>query len=376
MRSVGPHYVRSLHMYLNPDGQKLILSRLTRLFALLLTMVFISLSTNGQTITTTTSITDGRTPSALQPGAPAGSYPLSGFDNINLSNGNLNFRLPLLQVGGRGSARMKIMLALNLKGWRIKHTHKVMPDESELDSYVPTQIGWMPYSGYGAGRLDGRNYGLQTSSNLSCRWYSKTLSRLTFSVSDGTEYELRDQLTNGQPLSSTCTQGAYRGTVFVTADGTAATFISDTAIYDNPAVNAFGPHGFAVSGYVMLRDGTRYRIDSGNVTWIRDRNGNKISFTYTSNSMMITDSLNRTVTVNYDVFDVAPYGLCDRIIYKGFGGAQRIVRISKTNLGNALRPNSGYTIRTLGGSSGLFPETNGSSSTYYDPTVESAVWLP
>jgi len=47
----------------------------------------------------------------------------------------------------------------------------------------------------------------------------------------------------------------------------------------------------------MLRDGTRYRIDTGQVTWIRDRNGNqltsprlRISWTkrYT-----ITDSLNR-----------------------------------------------------------------------------------
>ena len=339
-------------------------------------IVFVAFKADGQTITTTTSVTDGRTPSALQPGSPAGSYPLSGFDNINLYNGNLNFRLPLLQIGGRGSAQMKMMLALNLKGWHIRHTNKLMPDENEYHSYVPTQLGWTPYSDYGAGRLSGRNYGLHTSSNFSCRWYSKTLSRLTFSASDGTEYEVRDQLTNGQPLDSTCTQGAFRGTVFVTADGTAATFVSDTAIYDNPAVNVFGPHGFSVSGYLMLRDGTRYRIDSGNVTWIRDRNGNKMSFTYTSTSMMITDSLNRTVTVNYDVSDVAPYGLCDQIIYKGFGGSQRILRVSKTNLGNALRPNSGYTIKTLGGANGLFPEADGSSSTYHDPTVKSAVWLP
>jgi len=330
----------------------------------------------GQIVTTTTSVTDGRTPAALQPGSPVGSYPLSGFDNVNLFNGNLGFRLPLLHVGGRGSAQMTINLALNLKSWHIKHTHKVMPDESEIDSFVPIQTGWMPYAGYGAGRLDGRNYGLQTSSNFTCRWYSTTLSRLTFSASDGTEYELRDQLTNGQPLSSTCTQGANRGTVFVTADGTAATFVSDTTIYDNPAVNAFGPHGFGVSGFLTLKDGTRYRIDNSDITWIRDRNGNKITFTYTSSSMTVTDQLNRTVTINYNVSDIAPYGLCDQIIYKGFGGAQRIIRISHTNLGSALRANSGYSIRTLGGASGLFPETNGSSSTNYDPTITSAVWLP
>src|SRR5258706_13752146 len=48
-----------------------------------------------------TSATDGSTPLGIQPGAPAGSYPLSGFDNINPFNGNLNFHLPLLHIGGR-----------------------------------------------------------------------------------------------------------------------------------------------------------------------------------------------------------------------------------------------------------------------------------
>jgi RHS repeat-associated protein len=326
--------------------------------------------------TTTTSVTDGRTPSGLQPGSPAGSFVLSGFDNVNLYNGNLNFRLPLLKVGGRGSAGYSMMLALNLKSWHTKHTHKDLPDGSTLDSFVPTQLGWTPYSAYGAGSLTGRNYGLQSSSTLSCRWYGKTLARLTFSAADGTEYELRDQLTNGQPLTSTCNQGAYRGTVFVTADANSATFISDTAIYDIPTINPLGPTGFNVSGYLMLRDGTRYRIDGGSVTWISDCNGNKVSFAYTSNSMTVTDSLNRTVTVNYNVSDVAPYGLCDQIIYSGFGGAQRVIRVSYTDLASALRPGAGYTIKTLGGANGLFPELNASSSTTYNPTVTSSVWLP
>jgi hypothetical protein len=346
-------------------------------FTLSITLILFETTARSQIVTTTTSVTDGKTPTALRPGSPAGSYALSGFDNVNLFNGNLNFHLPLFQVGGRGSAQMAVTLALNLKGWRIRHTHKEMPDGNTIDSYVPTHTGWLPHSPYGPGRLDSRNYGLQASSNLSCRWYSKTLTRLTFSASDGTEYELRDDLTKGEPRNSTCTQGANRGTVFVTADGTAATFVSDVNIYDNPTIGGVGPQGpTIVTGFLMLKDGTRYRIENGSVTWIRDRNGNKITFAYSTNSMTITDQLNRTVTVNYDVSDVAPYGLCDQITYKGFGGAQRILRVSHTNLGNVLRPNSGYSIRTLGGPSGLFPETNGSSSTIYDPTVPSAVWLP
>ena len=342
-----------------------------------LALLIATIATNAQN--STTSATDGRTPSGIQAGSPAGSYELSGFDNINLFNGNLNFRMPLVGVGGRGSAAFAMMLALNLKSWHVKHFHKVMPDESEIDSYSPTQNGWVPYGGYGPGAIGGRNYGLQTSSNFSCRWYSKTLSRLTFSTADGTEYELRDQLSGGQPLNSTCTQGAYRGTVFITADGSAATFISDTPIYDNPAINIVGPHGFSVSGYLMLRDGTHFRVDNSSVTWIRDRNGNKLSFTYDvyGRVLTVTDALNRTVTVNYDVNDVAPYGLCDQIIYKGFGGAQRIIRVSHTTLENVLRPNSGYSIKTLGGPNGLFPELNGAStSTTFNPTETSNVWLP
>ena len=36
-------------------------------------------------------VTDGTTPVGLKPGAPAGSYALSDFENVNLFNGNLNF---------------------------------------------------------------------------------------------------------------------------------------------------------------------------------------------------------------------------------------------------------------------------------------------
>ena len=46
---------------------------------------------------------DGSTPPGQSPGAPAGSFALSGFDNVNLFNGNLNFSLPVMRIGGRGA---------------------------------------------------------------------------------------------------------------------------------------------------------------------------------------------------------------------------------------------------------------------------------
>ena len=61
---------------------------------------------------TFSSVTDGSTPSALTPGAPAGSYGLSGFENVNLYNGNLNFALPLVHIGGRGGVDCTMMLTI------------------------------------------------------------------------------------------------------------------------------------------------------------------------------------------------------------------------------------------------------------------------
>ena len=65
-----------------------------------------------------TSKTDGFTPLALTPGLPAGSYPLSGFENVNLFNGSLNFHLPLFAAGGRGGATHVGMLAIE-QHWRV-----------------------------------------------------------------------------------------------------------------------------------------------------------------------------------------------------------------------------------------------------------------
>ncbi len=59
------------------------------------------------------------------------------------------------------------------------------------------------------------------------------------------------------------------------ADGTSATFISDADIVDLYISDGSGGETDQyVSGYLMLSDGTRYRIDGGYVTWLRDRNGN------------------------------------------------------------------------------------------------------
>lgn len=87
-----------------------------------------------------TNTTDRDTVSGIATGSS--SYALGGFDTINLFNGNLNFKLPLLVIGGRGGAQVSMNLALNTKRRRVKHTLKIMPDGNKLDRWSPRFDSW------------------------------------------------------------------------------------------------------------------------------------------------------------------------------------------------------------------------------------------
>src|SRR5712692_4350978 len=129
----------------------------SQLFIAFVVALLLLLSTSAASAQNTNP-TDGSTPAGLKPGAPSGSYGLSGLDNINLYNGNLNFRLPLLQIGGRGEAQMSMMLALNTKSWRVRKTYDRI---TESDKFSPTQYWWGVLPGYGAGVLQGRQMGVE-----------------------------------------------------------------------------------------------------------------------------------------------------------------------------------------------------------------------
>jgi hypothetical protein len=172
---------------------------------------------------------DATTPPGQSPGAPAGSYALSGFDTVNLFNGHLNFRLPLLQANGRGGVSFESTLPIEQR-WTVDH-------DSAGPYHFPNYNWWTGLRpGYGPGVLQGRQMSEGCPEGPG---NTDGTTRLTFTTSDGTEYELRDQIYGGQRAGSFCNPfdvqapGASRGTTFVTADGSAATFTSDTIIYDH-----------------------------------------------------------------------------------------------------------------------------------------------
>lgn len=309
------------------------------------------------------SITDGSTPLALSPGAPAGSYALSDFDSVNMYNGNLSFSLPLVKIGGRGGAGYTMFM-------RLEHKWLVEKEVGTPNHYYPNPNWWNVDafdSIYSMGRMDVRQGG-SVDYELHCSAYihSKTLTRMTFTAPDGTEFELRDQATNGQPNHPTCSTGFNRGKIFVTADGSSATFTSDDDIsdyiYDNPA-------NVPPSGYLTMRDGTRYRIFSGLVEWMRDRNGNKVTFTYNTSRLLtgVTDSLNRRITISY-ADGTTSY---DTITLKGFEGTTRTIKVYHAFLEDSLRSDC-----SLLSYSTLFPELNGAAGSPGGLPVISAVELP
>ncbi|MBI1764492.1 MAG: hypothetical protein HYR56_23960 [Acidobacteria bacterium] len=112
--------------------------------------VLLSATANAQSGNTAT---DGFTPEGLKTGAPAGSYQLTGFDNINYFNGNLNFSLPLVRAGGRGGTSFTVPLKIKRK-WRVIRT----PSPPYVNTPEPND--WESRDvAYGPGLLIGRRTG-------------------------------------------------------------------------------------------------------------------------------------------------------------------------------------------------------------------------
>src|SRR5262249_12277611 len=235
---------------------------------------------------------------------------------------------------------------------------------------------------YGPGTLQGRR--LIEPCGDAVQFYStQTTTRLTFTAPDGTEYELRDTTFGGAVRTGNCNNigtvvnPANRGKTFVSVDGSAMTFISNSDIIDlSNSIPTSGPDIILPTGNLKFKDGTEYCIDHGTVSWIRDRNGNKIAFQYAGGQQVtsITDSLNRQVTICY--INTGCGTFYDEIRFKGFGGAERRVRVRYANLRDILRQSQPGEPTEPWTEYQLFPELNGSSSTLYDPPLISSVELP
>jgi YD repeat-containing protein len=315
-------------------------------------------------------------PTARTPGAPAGSYRLDDFEHVNLFSGNLNFNLPLLNVAGRGELSQSLSLTLETQwdviGGEIPNGYY----QYEFYSKSPS-----PLSLIGSVRTDGSVTGLGTPCTESGIEWIEHQFNFTYVEPDGTEHMLVDPNYHGYPFMVCGSATASYGRLFKSKSSDFITFVADANVSTN---------NLAI-GYLYFKNGTKSRVENGKILWSRDRNGNTMEFTYDPNYSLpysypvltkIKDSLGREVNIQYGVNDAAPYGLCDRVIYKGVGGQDRIIRISKDWLHNLLRTtqlSDSTTVKTL---QQLFSTGNGSMiitnpNQQYDPDRQiSAVWLP
>ncbi len=334
---------------------------------------------------------DGFTPKALEPGTPAGSFLLSGFESVNLFNGKLNAALPLLDVGGRGDLSHTIQLRFE-QPWKVEVTSNcattVACEGGVVTSVLILPTFWGPTEppNIGANEISipgfmysrrARDYAICPAGgpNPNKLLPHFSVTRLTFINGDGSEIELVDSATMGAPhtLSGPCLvtpapTGFNRGRKFVSHDGSALTFIADADVIDSVEENTDTDLLFNKSGNLLFPDGTTYRFQSGAVVWIRDRNGNKIDFGYGGSNPVVgplvqkvTDPLGRAIDIQRGLSHSECSNTITRLEYDGTNGVRHQIDLCYEDLDftgagiptaiPALRP--GESVATL---AQLFPE--------------------
>ncbi len=321
-------------------------------------------------------ITDLITPPAVEQGAPAGSYALSGFERVSLYSGKLHFALPLLSVGGRGETGYSMMLPLD-RGWQVRPYNDV---NGNVNFFAVTALTvgthwWSdrPVPLFSPGVVVSRRSGSgleECAGSSGTYWYRSVLTRLTFIGADGSETELVDEPSGG-------TAGMYgncdinetrklRPGPFVSRDGSAMTFVpaTDKQVEDVRDPSPGLDLGL-VTGTLYFRDGRRFQVENGTVTAIHDRNGNKVTLVYNAIGQLVsvTDALGRVVTIAYD-FETESFLISWS--RTGAPGGKRTIKVQCGQMETALGP--GVSIQSY---SDVFAQFGGSSLPINPQVVKS-----
>lgn len=354
------------------------------------------------TVAQVTSALDGATPPVLAPGQPVGSYALSGFESVNLYGGGLTFHLPVVPLAGNGAPATPLFVNVERRWVMMFDSDNNGYSHYPLDSdfFLSDRRDYAP--GTLALRVQGRNVFTNCSEGASVL-FREVLTRITFREANGTEHEFVGATSGGFPASYQPTArgdnfpGQYScfpaastsnlGRVWVTRDGSFMTLLleSDVTQYGTAASLESDPDVTAtLTGYLYTMEGTRYRIEQGLVTNVRDRNGRFTSYVYGTDTnnmaslfrpISITDPIGRTTTITYQNAGASSEETYDVLSFPGSGGTTRTVEVhhcalSPSSPGNC--PNySGPTTQTY---AALF-EGFGSSSTIYNPRVISYIRL-
>jgi RHS repeat-associated protein len=346
------------------------LKKFSPLLAIVAVMVF-SITVSGQ---------DGQydrgTPPQHAAGvSPLGSYTSADLGAINLSNGGLNFKLPLATIGGRG---FSIPLSLNYssKVWSASRdssfadesgnhpvAYAVYADiENLMDAYSRVAPGWTIGA---APTIIARGSGIGNNASSCSGDFQHALTKLTIILPDKGEIQLRDDLSDGAPLAAQAVtipgcffDDGYRGRRWHATDGSGIVFISDN---DNGVARG------DVAGVLITADGTRYRFVNvssgyggsvgeikslGRGSSITDRSGNMITITYpTSNEVRYTDQLGRITKIQKNVADPnnPSVTLALLVTIPGYQGQNRYFKIKTAVMNSRYRSGISPTLPVING---------------------------
>ncbi|HEX7330819.1 MAG TPA: hypothetical protein VF290_04920, partial [Pyrinomonadaceae bacterium] len=296
---------------------------------------------------------DKGTPPQLAAGVSSvGSYISTELGNVNVSNGGLNFNIPLGTVGGRGNVTMPLTLSYSSKVWSAS-----LDVDTEQGSGSEQSVAYADYdmgSSLGGGPLVPGwtlGIGMHLSSNLvrikrivsgpSAGCYTYGLHKLTLNLPDKGQIEFRDDATDGAPLLLNCQtqQTTSRGTRWHATDGSGTIFINDVE-------NGVGLFPFPnLSGTIIFADGTRFGSTTNGA--LVDRNGNRLS--YTPNGYL--DQLGRNITIQSNVSDPDNPGvtLAFLITIPGYQGTSRYYKLKTGVMNQHYRSDINPTLPVING---------------------------
>ena len=295
-----------------------------------------------------------------------GTFASSVADGVDIFSGKLEQVFPLYNIQGRGELSQGLYLPLRNSDWGVREISSFTNSDRSYYYFKAEQGNYANnyaragYSTLGKVEVVTRFLG----------WFlmqTPAVTTIKFTSSSGAMTEFRDVLTNGQPYetrSMGCVLSGFvppnpppacsRGKVFKATNGSGALFVADADVYTMLFYDAFGnpttyPAQDNISGTIYLSDGTRMQVGGSfnNITKITDRNGNYMTVEYVTQPgytlnflKKITDSLNREITISYG--DTTQPSYFDEIVYKGFGGAEKRIRINYAGVETAML--SGQTL--------------------------------
>jgi RHS repeat-associated protein len=357
-----------------------------------------SVASFSQTTNVKSGPADGRTPLALQPGTPEGSYALSGFESVSLYSGKVNVAVPLLTIGGRGSSGYTMKVPIQSISWSAQVDTSLGPGPEETSrSYahgsgaVWSAGGSLYRAWYGPGMLVAKRGATAPTPCPGTTVMGQTFTLVVFLEPDGTEHELYSK--NGLGVSTPNCSGTgtihARGAEFVAYDDSGTRFVSSSAVLED-ATDAESYDAGAeynpldASGTLFFRNGTRYLVQGGLVQEIVDRNGNRTTFSYATRNgggpslgsvfvSQITDAAGRQYFIDYLVTDepgcAASTVQCDRLRFRGEDNAARKVIVRYEYLSNRLRSDFSMPAK-------LFPNLLGTEQPVASEFVLSEITLP